>query len=154
MSGKDWHIWKSKEDNPTSQPYIIVRNKKNEVFFARYVGNSSFAVLTCEFCGDMGHSMLLLNGFNEGDEWMYVDKLKNEKVMEANSKDIGDATIELFTQLDGKSYNWAQIQHSKRHVLVGMYEDGKVARSLFYMNKSQVKQLANTLSMLAETMEE
>ncbi len=71
-----------------------------------------------------------------------------------SNRNIGMAHIELYQQLGDKDYNWCHIEHNPRTVLVGMYEDGEVARSLFFMNKAQVKQLANTLIMLSETMED
>lgn len=74
--------------------------------------------------------------------------------MEKNDKNIGVAIIELFQPHNNGDYNWGQIQYSSKHVLVGMYEDNRIERQLFYMDKAQVKQLANTLSMLAETMED
>ena len=73
--------------------------------------------------------------------------------MASNNKNIGVAIIELH-QINNGDYNWGQIQYTPQRVLVGMYEDGHVERQLFYMDKAQVKQLANTLSMLAETMED
>ncbi len=74
--------------------------------------------------------------------------------MEKNDKNLGVVIIELFQPYNNGDYNWGQIQYTPQRVLVGMYEDGHVERQLFYMDKAQVKQLANTLSMLAETMED
>lgn len=70
-----------------------------------------------------------------------------------NEKSIGHVTIELVnTSKHDKPHKWGQIKSDGRHVLVGMYEDGEVARQLFYMNKANVKQLANVLTMLSETL--
>lgn len=74
--------------------------------------------------------------------------------MASNDKNIGVAVIELHQTFKNDDYIWGQIQYTPQRVLVGMYEDGHVERQLFYMDKAQVKQLANTLSMLAETMED
>lgn len=74
--------------------------------------------------------------------------------MASNDKNIGVAVIELHRTFNNGDYNWGQIQYTPQRVLVGMYEDGHVERKLFYMDKAQVKQLANTLSMLVETMED
>lgn len=57
-----------------------------------------------------------------------------------NEKSIGHVTIELVnTSQHDKPHKWGQIISDGRHVLVGMYEDGNVARQLFYMNKANVK---------------
>lgn len=74
--------------------------------------------------------------------------------MASNGKNIGVAIIELHQTFNNGDYNWGQIQYTPQRVLVGMYEDGHVERQLFYMDKAQAKQLANTLSMLVETMED
>lgn len=44
---------------------------------------------------------------------------------------------------------WGHITHDKERTLLGMYEDGKVARELFYMDNDQLKQMAEVLTMLA-----
>lgn len=44
---------------------------------------------------------------------------------------------------------WGHITYDKERTLLGMYEDGKVARELFYMDNNQLKQMAEVLTMLA-----
>lgn len=68
-----------------------------------------------------------------------------------NNRSIGKAVIDLK---DHNEHIWGQVAlHSDSQLLIGMYEDGKVARHLFFMNKEQVKQLANLLTVLSETMD-
>ena len=72
----------------------------------------------------------------------------------ANVNSIGKVVIDLVEKFDKGEHTWAHIESDKKHVLIGMYEDGVVARQLFFMSKAQTKQLANILSMLADTMDE
>lgn len=69
---------------------------------------------------------------------------------------IGKIVIELYSpNSDGDEHHWGQIEVSRSSgILIGMYEDGKVARKLFYMDKAQAKQLAQVLTMLSEGMED
>ena len=41
-----------------------------------------------------------------------------------------------------------QIIDDGERTLVGMYEEGKVERQLFYMDREQLKQLVTTLAMM------
>jgi hypothetical protein len=52
--------------------------------------------------------------------------------------------IELVKN-DGK---WGQIVDDGERTLIGMYELGKVQRQLFYMDRGQLRQLVNTLTMI------
>lgn len=54
--------------------------------------------------------------------------------------------IDLFSQ--DVLYPWANIIYKNGVTNIGMYEDGKIAKKLFCMDRTQLKQLVNTLQML------
>lgn len=54
--------------------------------------------------------------------------------------------IDLFEK--DALYPWGNIIDTNNRTLIGMYEEGKVARKLFWINKTQLRQLVNTLQML------
>lgn len=54
--------------------------------------------------------------------------------------------IDLFSH--DAFYPWANIIYKNGVTNIGMYEDGKIARNLFSMDRTQLKQLVNTLKML------
>lgn len=67
--------------------------------------------------------------------------------------------ISIDLTLDGQSSPWCNIKHQtgktgeKTYVfgpqtLIGMYENGKVERTLFNMNRQQLEQLRDVLNML------
>lgn len=78
--------------------------------------------------------------------------------MENNNNGVGKIIIDLFDDNvndffgDGEKHPWGNIKCASKNILVGMYEDGKVARSLFYMDKQQAEQLGRMLLMLSKTM--
>ena len=51
-------------------------------------------------------------------------------------------------ELVKNDHKWGQIVDDGVRTLVGMYEDGKVERLLFYMDREQLRQLVNTLAMM------
>lgn len=57
-------------------------------------------------------------------------------------------TIELDL-FDG-NHKWAHVEDDGERTLIGMYEDGKVARTLFYIERERLKQLADALIMLCQ----
>ena len=50
--------------------------------------------------------------------------------------------------IDKNNHTWGNIIYDSNYTLIGMYEDGKIARQLFVIDKTQLKQLINTLQML------
>ena len=51
-------------------------------------------------------------------------------------------------ELVKNDHKWGQIIDDGERTLVGMYEEGKVERQLFYMDREQLRQLVNTLAMM------
>lgn len=45
---------------------------------------------------------------------------------------------------------WANIKVADGYILVGMYEDDKVARELFFIDRDKAKQLAKILEAFAQ----
>ena len=78
--------------------------------------------------------------------------------MENNNEGVGKIIIDLFDNNDndffgdGEKHPWGNIKCASKYILVGMYEEGKVARSLFYMDKQKAEQLGRMLLMLSKTM--
>lgn len=61
---------------------------------------------------------------------------------------IGNIDIDL---LDDRNNAWGKIKCTERSLLIGMYEDGKVAKELFMMDKKQVEQLGKMLLLLSKS---
>lgn len=78
--------------------------------------------------------------------------------MENNNEGVGKINIDLFYDNvnnffgDGEKHPWGNIKCASKNILVGMYEDGKVAKELFMMDKQQAEQLGRMLLMLSKTM--
>ena len=51
-------------------------------------------------------------------------------------------------ELINDEHKWGQIIDDGENTLVGMYENGKVERQLFYIDREQLKQLVITLTMI------
>lgn len=63
------------------------------------------------------------------------------------SADYTQIKIELIGNDDTKN-PWGQVIDDGISTLIGMYEDGKVARQLFLLNRKQLKQLSAVLNMI------
>lgn len=76
----DWRVWKTKEDNPFSDRFILVRSfKYNDILYAYYAGGAEYMIITAKRQFETLSSYVLKSGFNEGDEWIYADDLKKEE---------------------------------------------------------------------------
>lgn len=49
----------------------------------------------------------------------------------------------------GDGLEWANVEISKNTVLIGMYEDGKIERKLFTIDRDQARQLVKILNAFA-----
>lgn len=58
--------------------------------------------------------------------------------------------MELNIDIKSNDHAWANVNIDNLYCLVGMYEDGKIARQLFSMNREQAAQLAQILNAFAE----
>ena len=64
-------------------------------------------------------------------------------------KEAREYSIDLFNgNKDNRPYAWANIQGDSRNILIGMYEDGGIARTLFFMDRERAIQLASTILLL------
>lgn len=63
------------------------------------------------------------------------------------SQNYTQIKIELIGDGDTKN-PWCQVIDDKTSTLIGIYEDGKVARQLFLLDRKQLKQLLEVLSMI------
>lgn len=61
---------------------------------------------------------------------------------------IGNIDIDL---LDDRNNAWGKIKCTECGLLIGMYEDGKVAKELFMMDKKQAEQLGKMLLLLTKS---
>ena len=61
---------------------------------------------------------------------------------------IGNIDIDL---LDDRNNAWGKIKCTELRILIGMYEDGKVAKELFMMDKKQAEQLGKMLLLLSKS---
>ena len=61
---------------------------------------------------------------------------------------IGNIDIDL---LDDRNNAWGKIKCTESSILIGMYEDGKVAKELFMMDKKQAEQLGKMLLLLSKS---
>lgn len=48
--------------------------------------------------------------------------------------------------IDDKHYAFINIEANEEHVLISAYEDGEIARSLFYIDKQHLESLIKALS--------
>lgn len=49
---------------------------------------------------------------------------------------------------DDSNRPWANIQDDGRDILIGMYEDGKIERKLFFIDRKKLKKLARIINMI------
>lgn len=63
------------------------------------------------------------------------------------SQDYTQIKIELIDNGDTQN-PWGQVIDDGTSTLIGMYENGKVARQLFLLNRKQLKQLSAVLNMI------
>ena len=61
---------------------------------------------------------------------------------------ISNIDIDL---LDDRNNAWGKIKCTESSFLIGMYEDGKVAKELFMMDKKQAEQLGKMLLLLSKS---
>lgn len=57
--------------------------------------------------------------------------------------------MELNIDIKSNDHAWANVEIDDLSCLVGMYEDGKIARRLFLMDREQAAQLAKILNHFA-----
>ena len=72
-----WNLWKSSENDPKKDTYIIVRKKDGKVVPAKYVENSGYVMMTCDVKFGAANMVGIIDFLHEGDEWCYLDSLKD-----------------------------------------------------------------------------
>lgn len=60
--------------------------------------------------------------------------------------DKKNTTMELNIDIKSHDHAWANVEINSDLCLVGMYEDGKIARRLFLMDREQAAQLVKILN--------
>ena len=71
----DWHVWRTKRDNPRTESFIIVR-RDNEIWYAYYIGERRFLIIGAQVRGECLQSYIMDCLFSDGDEWIEVGTLK------------------------------------------------------------------------------
>ena len=67
-----------------------------------------------------------------------------------NTKNEFELTGEKYgIDLSDNGYPWAKVLVNENHALIGMYEDGKIERSLFTIDRDKAKQLVKILDAFA-----
>ena len=71
----DWHVWRTKRDNPRTESFIIVR-RDNKIWYAYYNGDRRFFIIGAQVRGECLQSYIMDCQFTDGDEWIEVETLK------------------------------------------------------------------------------